>query len=667
MELYKITNKLSYLLITFVFCFISSVPVSAQNMGKSLSWNLPYVVHSYMMKDVHQQFLDRKIELEKAFQSKERVLKYGKERKARYLEILGKFPEKTALNSKVTGTINQDGFRVEKIVFESIPGRYVTANLYIPDGKGKFPVTISLQGHDIAGKRPDPAAVLLARNGIATLAVDPIGQGERIQFLDDQGKSMTRGATTEHTLLNAGSNVVGTSLAAQQCWDNHRAIDYLLTRLDIDADKIGVWGSSGGGTETTYLMGMDDRIKAAAICSYFSERERTLELLGPSDGCQHVPYEGQQQIELSDFALMIAPKPVLILTGKYDFVDLWGAKQGYKELARAYSVLGAPESAEHLIVETGHGLGKEKRNKLVAFFKKWLKDDETPIIDNEQFSISLEESNCTPTGQVLTSYKDAVSIPAANLKQSNDLAKVRAEFTGQDESVVRLKVEELLGFSVSDQPVIPKLNLQRSQQGYDEYRYEIIRNGEIPIPCVVIVPNQLKPDLPMTLVLNEKGKEDYLAESGTIKTFVDKGGILIAADLRGFGETEDPAIYNDPKYFNKEYRIAMTAMHAGRPLMGQRIMDIFTILDFIEKDDKLKTHKVNIMANGIYGPAVVHAAYLDNRINETEIKGSITSFTDFLTKPMQHNMYSNVLYGVLNYYDLDDLVRLSDRAIHFSD
>lgn len=667
MGLSRVINKFAYLFTTVVFCILNSIPSSAQDMSRSLSWSLPYVVHSYMMDEVHQQFLDRKINLEKALESKEGVLEYGKQTKVRYQEILGAFPQKAALNSKVTGTIYQDGFRVEKIVFQSIPGRYVTANLYIPEGKGKFPVTVSLQGHDIAGKRPDPASVLLARNGIATLAVDPIGQGERIQFLDEQGKSITRGATTEHTLLNAGSNVVGTSLAAQQCWDNHRAIDYLLTRSDIDGDRIGVWGSSGGGTETTYLMGMDDRIKAGAICSYFSERERTLELLGPSDGCQHVPYEGQQQIELADFALMIAPKPVLILTGKYDFVDLWGAKQGYKELKEAYSVLGVPESVEHLIVETGHGMGKEKRNKLVAFFKKWLSDDESPIVDNEQFAISLEESNSTPTGQVLTSYKDAVSISDANLKQSNDWAQARKEFTEQNEKVVRLKVEELLSFSASDQPFIPKFNSHGPKKGYQEYRYELIRNGELPIPCVVIISDQVNSDRPITLVLHDQGKEEYLAQSGAIQSVIDQGSILIAADLRGFGETQDPARYNDSKYFNKEYRIAMTAMHSGRPLMGQRVTDIITLLDFIEQDDKLKSQKVAVVADGLYGPAVVHAAYLDKRINQAEIKGSIKSFTDFLTNPIQHNMYSNVLYGVLNYYDLPDLVRLSKGAIHFVD
>ena len=80
----------------------------------------------------------------------------------------------------------------------------------------------------------------MASNGIAVLVVDPIGQGERLQLIDREGKPLTRGATTEHTLLNAGFNLLGTSLAAQEYWDNHRALDYLLTRKDIDPEHIGV-------------------------------------------------------------------------------------------------------------------------------------------------------------------------------------------------------------------------------------------------------------------------------------------------------------------------------------------------------------------------------------------------------------------------------------------
>jgi len=289
--------------------------LQGQEQFRALSWKNNLAVHSFLMREVHEQYRQREESLAVACESPEAMMDYVREVRRRYLDILGEMPEKTPLQAQVTGVEHQQGFRMEKIVFQSMPGRYVTASLYLPEGKGKHAVTVSLCGHGLHGKRPGATPVLLARNGIATLVVDPIGQGERWQFINEKGEYATRGATTEHTLLHAGCVAVGTSLAAVQCWDNHRAIDYLVSRADIDADRIGVWGSSGGGTETAYLIGMDERVKAAAICSYFSQRGRTLELQGPSDGCQHIPHEGEAGIELADFALMMAPRPVLILTG----------------------------------------------------------------------------------------------------------------------------------------------------------------------------------------------------------------------------------------------------------------------------------------------------------------------------------------------------------------
>ncbi|MCC8188395.1 MAG: acetylxylan esterase [Bacteroides sp.] len=254
------------------------------------------------MREVHEQYRQREESLAVACQSPESMTGYVQEVRRCYLDILGEMPEKTPLQVQVTDVEHQPGFRMEKIVFQSMPVRYVTASLYLSEGKGKHAVTVSLCGHGLHGKRPGATPVLLARNGIATLVIDPIGQGERWQFINEKGEYATRGATTEHTLLNAGCVAVGTSRAALQCWDNHRAIDYLVSRADMDADRIGVWGNSGGGTETTYLIGMDEWVKAAAICSYFSQRERTLELQGPSDGCQHIPREGAEPNVVSAIA-----------------------------------------------------------------------------------------------------------------------------------------------------------------------------------------------------------------------------------------------------------------------------------------------------------------------------------------------------------------------------
>ena len=647
-------------------CCISA---TAQTFN-ALKWNQNTAYHSYLMRDVHQQFLDRKIDLEKAITSKKAVQKYLSECIQRYESIIGEFPERGELNARVVGTVKGTGYIIEKIVFQSLPGRYVTANLYLPNnGKKIYPASLELCGHSFHGKGPDSdAAIFMAVNGIAVMVVDPFGQGERLQLIDESGKPLTRGATTEHTLLNAGLNLVGTSLAAQEFWDNSRALDYLMTRNDIDKEHIGVYGCSGGGTQTAYFLGMDKRVKVAAICSFFSTRERTLELQGPSDGCQHIPYEGCERLEVPDFAMMIAPKPLLILSGKYDFVDLWGAQQGFAELQQCYKVLGVPEKVDMLTVETGHGLGTEKRQKLVSWFKRWLKDDQSPVKKAAQDRFQLSDMLCTTKGQVNVSMPGALSIMQENVNQLDEWAPKRETFLSKGKKTVQAKMLDLLGLKgLPDHKIRIEATGHDSMREYEQYKFQLIREGEMPVPCILIMPSRANADSPVELRLQEEGKGTYLSEYANFAAALTEGKILLLADLRGLGETTDPAFYTDAKYWNREYRNAMVSMHIGRPIMGQRVVDILTLLDFCSEHELLKGHPVKVFANGIYGPAVIHAAYLDERINSVEIKHSVKTWKEYIERPMQWDMYSNVLYGALKYYDLPDLIRLSNCPICFAD
>ena len=640
----------------------------AQSSSNALTWRMNTAYNNYLLREVHQQYSDRKLEFEKALQSKEAMISYRDNCIARYKKIIGDLPEKSELNAQILGSSQQKGFRVEKIIFESIPKRYVTANLYIPDGKGPFPVALELCGHGLGGKISTPkSAVLLALNGIAVLMVDPVGQGERIQFVDENSKTLTRGSTTEHTLLNAGANLVGTSVAAFEFWDNHRAIDYLVSRKDIDKEKIAAFGSSGGGTQTAYLVGLDERIKVASVCSYFSQRERVLELQGPSDGCQHIPYEGREHLEIADFVLMMAPRPVLIMSGLYDFVDYWGATQGFAELKRAYTTLGSPEKVSMFTIEGGHGMPKPKREALATWFTKWLLGSRKPVVETEDISLSIDEMQCTETGQVITAIPDQVSFPQYQLELSKKWEKQRSSFLKNSSAEIEKKVIELLGIEWPTTKISAEHTGTSKTRNYDIQKFQIIRSGQMPVPCVVCVPENFSKKSSVQIILNENGKEEILADENTMLSLTNPGAIVILTDLRGFGETEDPQSLNDSKYWNREYRNAMTSMHIGKPIVGQRVIDIISLLDFCSSNELLKGRQVNIIANGILGPAAAHACYLDKRIASVQINRSVKSYNEYLENLMRRDMYSNVIYGVLKYYDLKDLIGLSGNRIRFTD
>lgn len=595
----------------------------SQFNNNALSWSTNTAYNNYLMRDVHKQYADREKEISKASVSKVAMIGYRDDCIRRYKKIIGDFPEKGSLNAKIVGISSHDGFRIEKIIFESLPKRYVTANLYVPAGEGPFPVAVELCGHGLGGKIPaSQAAVLFALNKIAVMVVDPIGQGERIQFVDK---------------------------------------NYLETSRDIDKSRIGVYGSSGGGTQTSYMAGLDDRIMVASVCSYFTQRERVLEIVGASDGCQHIPYEGREHLEIADFVLMMAPKPVLIMSGLYDFVDYWGATRAFAELKNVYSVLGSPDKVGMFTIEGGHGMPKSKREALVTWFRKWMYDDSTPVEETHEVSIPFEDLLCTSTGQVITSVTDQISIPDYHLNLSEQYDIQRIEFMKKGKSAVKDKVVELLGLSFPYEKIVAEQTGFVKMRNYDLIKFQIIRPGQMPVPCVVIYPEGARQDSPVVIYLNENGKNEILADEQTIGTFINRNEILMAVDLRGYGETADPSSQNDTKYWNREYRNAMISMHIGKPIMGQRIIDIISLLDFTDTNDLLKGHKVNIVANGSYGPVVVHAAFLDQRIDKVEITRSVKSFNDYLKNPMQRDVYTNVLYGVLKYYDLQNLIDLAGK------
>jgi len=651
-----------------VFLFMQKIAI-AQDNSNALSWRNNIAYNAYLMRQVHQQYADRQTNFTKALSSKKTMEEYRDQSKNRYKKIIGEFPEKSDLKAKVTGKKNFKDFSVENIVFQSVPGRFVTANLYVPAGKGPFPGVLFLAGHGMPGKVSEQKeAIVLAQNGFVVLAVDPVGQGERIQLIDGDGKATTRGSTTEHTLLNVGANLVGTSVAAIEYWDNHRALDYLETRPEVDKSKLGCIGSSGGGTQTTYMLGLDDRIKVAVVCSYVSKRERVLELSGPSDGCQHIPYEGREGLEIGDFLLMISPKPLLIMSGLYDFVDYWGAQQTYSELKQAYQVLGQENKVAMFTAESGHGMPKPKREAAASWFRKWFYNDNVPVLEKENIPIPEQELLATSKGQVLKSFEDVISVALENSKQSEKFSAGRSTFIKGDSAAVKSKVMELLGINISANKIVIEPTGVIKARSHTVFKYQILKKGEMPVPVLVVYPEKIFAGSKAVLFLNENGKAEIMSNEKILETYINRGDILVLADLRGFGETADPMELNDTKYWNREYRNSMICLHIGKPVMGQRVTDINSIVDFIMTDPKFKSLKINLIANGDYGPAAIHAAYLDRRIAETEISGSIKSFEEIVKNPMFRDAYSNVLYGVLKYYDLKDLVLIGGKnRIRFVD
>ena len=663
-------NTIRHTLQTIFLLLVIFCPHLWGQKYNALRFNRPEAYNAYLMRYLHRKNLERDSIFNSALTSKDALKRHIEFLKQQFNTLYGTFPERLPIKSKVVGRILGEGFIVEKIWYQSLPGRYVTAHLYLPKSTSKqFPACIEMCGHGLRGKGSGSnSAILMALNGIATLVVDPIGQGERLQLIDVKSfEPLTRGATTEHTLLNPGLMLLGSSLAAQEYWDNSRAIDYLLSRKDIDGTRIGAYGFSGGGTQSTYLIAMDNRIQAACIGLFFSNRTRTLELMGPSDGCQQIQNEGALGIELADFALTMAPKPLLILDGLYDFVDHWGALQGFKELKQAYKLLGYPENISQYYAEDGHSTPPDVQEQLVRWFSKWLTEYE-PVTVNWPQNPHWQGSNmlCTTLGQVNVSFHDSKSLIQEYLEKMNSLEVSRNSFCQSDKQKIKSMIMKLLGIQNLSNEVEAVCTGFNKLKAHDEYRFQLNSKGQMPIACIVRIPHRPNANAPIKIHLCDKGKSWFMTDLDR-KDETSDGTILIAADFRGLGEMEDPSIYNLSKYWNREWRNAAISIHIGRPIMGQRVTDLYTLVNFCSSNELLKGHPVQIIADGIYGPVVMHGVVLDERIKHATLSRTLKTWREYLTKPQQYDMYSNVIPNVLHYYDLPNLIKLSESRIKFTD
>ena len=170
------------------------------------------MLHTYLMGEAGKAF-DARRKAVAALKTPEACEARQEELRGKFLEALGGFPEKTPLNARVVGRERRDGYRVERVIYESRPDHHVTAMLYLPDGEPPFPGVLVPCGHSANGKAAEPyqrACILLAKNGLAVLCYDPIGQGERVQLLDDDGQAGHRRAARPSTrMAGIGALLVG--------------------------------------------------------------------------------------------------------------------------------------------------------------------------------------------------------------------------------------------------------------------------------------------------------------------------------------------------------------------------------------------------------------------------------------------------------------------------
>jgi dienelactone hydrolase len=586
-------------------------------------------------------------------------------------EIIGPFPEKTPLNPLITGIIKKDGYRIEKIIFESFSGSYVTGCLYIPEGiKGRIPAILNVIGHNQeAFRNPLYQAINynLAKKGMIVLAIDPPGQGEHVQYYDPNVKFSSIGYTViEHCFFGNQCFLSGFSCAKYFIWDGIRAIDYLLTRKDVDAERIGVTGFSGGGTITSYIAALDDRVKVSVPCSWANASRRLLETKGAPDA-EAILYHGTAMgITHEDLLELRAPKPTLLtFVSRDEYLCLQGAREAYQEAKKTYEILGHPENLEMAEDDSKHWMTPKIRLAIYAFF---IKHFNLPVNPSEEEAeiLPVDELQVTPTGQASTFLGGEMifdDIKKVTGKLMVDIEKSRKDI-GKHLERVEIKAKELSGFiEPGSKPGEPFINGRYQRDGYSVGKYAIPGEGDYAIPFLLFVPNDNREHSALVYV-HPLGKNTEAKAGGEIEKLVREGYVVAAVDVLGIGETKNTAA--------RGLTDGYTAVLTGRSVVGIQAGDIIRVVRFLKTWNHVDSLHIGAVGINEMCLPLIHAAAFNVLIRNIVLIGSPVSYRSIAMNrfykigftPREGGGYwhpyeldfSWGVAGVLTAYDLPDLI-----------
>ncbi len=589
--------------------------------------------------------------------------------RARLGEAFGPFPERTPLNAHIAGSFEERGISVENVTFESRPGFTVTGTFFKPAGRsGRLPAILYLCGHSDNGYRSDAYQLVimnLARKGFAVFAIDPIGQGERLQYFDpEKGKSRIGGPTSEHSYAGMQYLIMGRTLAMVRVWDAMRALDYLAERPDVDMKRIGAHGRSGGGTLSAFLGAMDDRVTAVAPECYITSFRRLFESIGPQDAEQNLLSQIASGLDHGDFLLARAPKPTLVVTTTRDMFSIQGARETVASVRPAFAALGKADNIGMIEDDAPHQSTKLNRERVYAFFMKHLgvsgsaADEDIPPIDAAKLKV-------TPGGQ--TALLPGAKTVYDFIREDGRTALDALERSRTDAAAHRGRVLKaapaLSGMHPDTAPLETVFAGRFVRDGYTVEKAIIGADRSIPIPALVFVPDGgsgRTAKHPAILWLGGAGKAADSAPGGWLEALARAGYLVLAPDLPGIGELGGDS-GGDSVIRGVNYNLVFGAQLNGGAVIGMQADAILRCQRMLLARVDADPGRISAVATGAAGPALLHAALTEPRIRAVALVGAPLSWESILDlEYYDQALGMTVVPSALTRYDLPDLMGLMD-------
>ena len=582
---------------------------------------------------------------------------YRLDMRKKMLAAIGEMPRRTPLNARTTGTYKRDGYTIEKVVFESMRGLFVTANLFVPDGDGKRPAVVMSCGHSDTGKDCDiylRACVLAVKKGFVALMFDPYEQGERRWY--------TIGSTRGHNQIGIRAEMVGWSMPLLRIWDGMRAIDYIETRPEVDAGRIGYMGQSGGGTMTALMEAAEPRIRAAAPSCYLTSLSVLCHVMGPQDAEQNI--YGQLSFGLNHTGYVLMPDIPVAVTCKFsDMFSYYGTCALFRSVEAVERTIGCPGRCWLNDAPGPHGWTEATEASSVAFLAQALIPGspdprrsklDTRILDigfdleKADVGLGKDERGCTPGGFTKTmpgacDIYDVIEARASAAKAARRPLSAAEKADAVRRLAVIPSLEEAAA-RTKDWPV-------GTFEGAEVARLAVQYPDGAMLPAVYLKRVGVPTDVPV-LVAAAKGRVEGLKIA---RRYLEKGHPVLVADVTGVGEVgREKHIFYRADERPDEGLGAMQYL-IGKPLVGRRARDLLVLGDWLRRRTGAAP---KLVATGFIGVPAAHAFAAERTAwSSIELLDAPASWEEALaSRPPTLVYYADLVPRAYGAYDWTDLL-----------
>jgi cephalosporin-C deacetylase-like acetyl esterase len=572
----------------------------------------------------------------------------------------GGMPQRTPLNIRTVGGFERAGYRVEKLVYESVPNFHVAANLYIPtNAQPPYPGVLFQMGHTRNGKAGDTyqrCCQGLAKLGYLVLGFDPMGQGERVYYPDASGvRSRLASPDSEHTTPGKQMLLNGDTATRMQVWDAVRSLDVLAAHPLVDARRLASTGQSGGGTLTMMLAAVDDRLAAAAVMSGNTENVACANFDPPGstdDAEQNLVGSGPLGFDRWDLLYPLAPKPLLISVSDMDFFNTYSSEymrngwEEFQKLRAVYKALGATDRLAWVDTPLPHSLAYDSRMQVYNWFGRWLKHETAPVTEEPATEPEKDQALwVSESGSMVRSYHSETPFTLNRARQ----VMVRPTPLG-----------ELIGAERPRDGLKPVVLRRAAWRGVRVEALEVASAARVWLPAWLYLPvlRTGQEAYPTLLILEPAGRDARWQEGGLYHTLAQRGYAVCAADVRGVGDLTPEIGRGAADYARShadEENYAWASLILGKPLLGQRVTDILAVAAALRAHPALRGLTLKVAAAGRLTTPALFAAAMDPAIGELYLAGGLISYRSVVETERYTTPFGNFVFGMLQHADLPEV------------